>query len=197
MAFIPAALGDSLAQKTSGSDNVGNLGIGANQTMFGHGVVMSSGYAVDGVSATLPARNGSKSNTGIGGRALNGSDSHLNPGYGGFPFDNLQNPSDSGMGILDGGDVIVDISNDKLSLLPGKSSGRRGKNLAESGRFYIADRGTYRANTENSRGNVGLSATAMTLAQTPEPGSLFLLGTGLLCMALALFWKSAKRSTRS
>jgi hypothetical protein len=36
-----------------------------------------------------------------------------------------------------------------------------------------------------------------TLAETPEPGSLFLLGTGLLGLALALFWKSANGSTGS
>jgi hypothetical protein len=93
--------------------------------------------------------------------------------------------------------VLVDISGDELSLLSGGFSARDKAGTAGNGSFYFADKGNYHANNEITKGANELVATAITLTETPEPGSLFLLGTGLLLLALVLFWKSAKRPTGS
>lgn len=46
-----------------------------------------------------------------------------------------------------------------------------------------------------SRADSSASGDSSPLTGTPEPGSLFLLGAGLLGLAMVLFWKSAGRPT--
>ena len=64
-----------------------------------------------------------------------------------------------------------------------------------SGHFVFTS-GTHAKNAI-AKGSFNETASMVALVETPEPESLFLLGTGLLCMALAVFWKSAKRPTEN
>jgi hypothetical protein len=106
----------------------------------------------------------------------------------GIPFDNLLAPGASGENSRGGAGTLVDISGKDLSLF----TGRRRVGTARDGHFYFIDKSGYHLDNEISKGNGTLVGVITTLTETPEPGSLFLLGTGLLCMALVLFWRSAR-----
>jgi hypothetical protein len=81
--------------------------------------------------------------------------------------------------------------------MAGNSGDRDGIRIAGNRRANSEGKRNLPSAKEVSRGSIGLVGIVTTLAETPEPGSLFLLGTGLLGLALALFWKSANGSTGS
>jgi hypothetical protein len=82
-------------------------------------------------------------------------------------------------------------------LMAENSGDKDGVRIAVSRRPLVLERSGYRANKVSPKGSIGLAGVFTMLVDTPEPGSLFLLGTGLLGLALVLFWKSAKSTTRS
>ena len=89
------------------------------------------------------------------------------------------------------------IDSKQLSLLSGGIGERREMGVAGSGHFHLAGKSSSRGDAVDPKATISRAANIVTLAETPEPESLFMLGTGLLCMALVLFWRSAKRSTGS
>jgi len=93
-------------------------------------------------------------------------------------------------------DAVEEVSSNDISISSNGFAERREIGAAGSRHFYFADKSSSRGKVGAARGSLNQVASIVTLAETPEPESLFLLGTGLLCMALALFWKSAKRSTQ-
>jgi hypothetical protein len=83
-------------------------------------------------------------------------------------------------------------------LLMAENSGDKdGVRLAMSRRPLVLEKSSYQATNNFPKRAISLTSIFTMLVDTPEPGSLFLLGTGLLGLALALFWKSAKGTTRS
>ena len=110
-------------------------------------------------------------------------------------FDRLLQGETKG-GQQDSYGTLVDLNGQELVLLSG-IDGAGTKSAGKNGEFYFADRGTYHVSNELQRGNGTIRSNTTALTVTPEPGSLFLLGTGLLGLALVLFWKAAKRPTGS
>ena len=96
---------------------------------------------------------------------------------------------------LDRSFANVDLSGNEVNLLLSAFRDTEGNGAAANGRVDFGSKGGSRLNVGMSKAGGVLAASAATLAATPEPGSLFLLGTGLLCMALVLSRKAAKRST--
>jgi hypothetical protein len=114
-----------------------------------------------------------------------------------FPIEALLNRTGTGVGAEDKRIAVIDLKGDGPFLMAGNSGDRDGMRIAGNRRANLEGKRNLRSAKEVSRGSIGLVGIVTTLAETPEPGSLFLLGTGLLGLALALFWKSAKSSTGS
>lgn len=184
--FIPSAQADSLSYKLSDSNVTANLSLD-----FGHGALAKS--AVDaGVRGTgASAQNVAAINLGAG------ADSARQTQDAGFSIEDLQNRGNAANGILEEGGALVDQSGNQLNLLFGSLNGSKGKGAQGNGLAFFADKGSAHANNAIQRGNRNLVAGAATLTATPEPGSLFLLGTGLLCMAMVLFRKAGRRPEES
>jgi len=111
---------------------------------------------------------------------------------GGFLFDNLLYPGASGNGILDWGGLLVDNAGEpgyELNIFSG-SKGSGAPTGSDSLYFYFADNGNNHSNNRIPTAVGGDSPADATLVATPEPGSLFLLGTGLLGLAFVVFRKA-------
>ncbi len=200
LAFIPSALADSFGYKYSDLI-VANHSFDNGQAGFANGVMGGGAYIFTGVSEGYPVNKGVPVSLGLSGREGIDTGSYANSlkstANGGFIFENILYHGNSENAIPEGGDVLVDIGGHELNLFSGSFGGGEDTIAKGDGHFYFADRGNYQINNEISKGRNDLLGATATLAATPEPGSLLLLGTGLLCLALVLFRKAAKRSTGS
>jgi hypothetical protein len=199
-ALTPFAWADSFGFQASGSIVAANSAFGASPTGLAKGGAESSAFVPSGEPGSLGARRGAFAAFGYSAReAVNAgvaTGTSALSGDGGFLFENLFYPGNLGIGTSTTADVLVDTGGHELNLLSGHFDGYKTGGRGNE-HFYFADGGSYRVSNENSKGNSKLDAATATLAATPEPGSLVLLGTGLLCLALFLFRKSGKHTTES
>jgi hypothetical protein len=187
LAYIPTALADSFSYRTNGSNVTGNFALD-----FGHeGLAKGSAEAAVTTKGDINAYHGAAIASGTG------ADGLRQAGDVGFSIDDVQDRGNSANGVLEAGGALVDLSGNQPNLLFGSLNGSKRGGSQGDGQVLFADKaGTY-TNNAIQRGNGNLVAGAATLTATPEPGSLFLLGTGLLCMALALFRKAGRRPTET
>ncbi len=115
----------------------------------------------------------------------------------GVPLEDLLYPADTRIASQEKRFAVVDLSGNGPFLMAENSGDRDGIRAAGIRGSNSAGKKSLSMGNMVPRGSIGLVGIITTLAETPEPGSLFLLGTCLLGLALALFWMSAKSSTGS
>lgn len=182
LVFVPtSALCDSFGYRTSGSSFGINTGSEPDHANVPNGIAESGIFS----NKEIPGSGGFPNSGAFGSNPVD------RPVDGAYLFDNLLNVGSKGSG-----GAVVDLSGQQMVLFTGNNVGSPGAGGASS-QFYFADKGTYRVSNEFQKGSGTVRSNTTALTVTPEPGSLFLLGTGLLGLALGLFWKAAKRSTGS
>lgn len=185
LAFVPAAKADSFNYEIAGVNFSADLTLTtADGTVSVPGpdsLVDINAYIVTFVSGTFDITNGPSESFSATPTvpANNGAGAYnLTSNYG-FLWDNLLYPENPANGILDYGGILIAFANGyDLNLF----SGSFGSGAPGNGYFYFADNGNYYSNNPVTDGNSGPASDGLTGA--PEPGSLFLFGTGLLAMAL-------------
>jgi hypothetical protein len=186
LALIPSALADSFSYKSNGSGAIANSSQATDPADFGIGVSASGASPFSFNSEASATNHGAAGNSGSASRmpvdtatSVNGIDNGLFSG-------------DLRDGILERGGVLVDVTGYQLNLFSGSFGGGNGTNAAGTKHPSSASKSGYHAGNGVAKDIAARVPASSTLAETPEPGSLFLLGTGLLCMALVLFRKAAK-----
>jgi hypothetical protein len=197
-ALTPAAMADTWDYTISGSNFTANLTLfassnGPTQTVED----MAGTFQIAGQSAVTFAE--TPTENAVTAANPNPSATSLTLSSDGeFLFDNLLYPTASGNSILDWGGLLVELpGNYELNIFSGAFGNSDGTYAPGDMYFYFADNGSYHSNNPIPKSDDTLVEATANLTEVPEPGSFFLLGTGLLGMALALYRKAAKRPSRT
>ena len=188
LATVPAAQADSFTYSIAGSNFSADLTFTASQIAgqpLGVDVITGlTGWFQDPDTSGQVNITASNPATVI---PANGAVAPSYASYGSFQYDNVLYTNQTGNGILDWDGVLFSVGSYVLNIFSDSDNG-------DAGFFYFADNGNYDVNTPITAGNGNDPAPASLGA--PEPGSLFLFGTGLLGLALILHRKIVKPSFR-
>jgi hypothetical protein len=186
LAIVPAAQADSFTYAIAGSNFSADLTFTANQ-------IAGQPLGVDVITGLTgwfqdPDTSGQVNITASNPATVIPAGGAIAPNYasyGSFQYDNVLYTNQTGNGILDWDGVLFSVGSYVLNIFSDSDNG-------DAGYFYFADNGNYQVNTPITDGNGGPAPTDPVAA--PEPGSLFLLGTGLLSFAFVLYRRAAKPS---
>jgi len=192
LSIAPAAIADSFDYAINGSNFAANVTFNTGNTQVNNLPGPSgnvSAYVITSVSGTFnitggPAYSFTDAPAVLPDSAANAYNLEDN---GAFLYDNLLYTELAGNDVLDwGGVVFSPAPGYELNLF----GGGFGSGAPGNGSFYFADNGSYDSNNAvvDSANPDGTPA----LSPAPEPGSLVLLGTGLLGLALVVSRKAAK-----
>ncbi len=197
LAIVPAARADSFNYQIVGVNFSADLtlttGNGTVSVPGSGSLVDTNAYIVTFVSGSFDIANGPSetfSATPTAPASDGASAYNLTSNYG-FLWDNLLYPGNTENAILDYGGILIAFSNGyDLNLF----SGSFGSGAPGDGYFYFADNRNYYSNNPVIDGNNGPAQDGLTPA--PEPGSLFLFGTGLLALASIHYRIAARLKAR-
>jgi hypothetical protein len=187
LAITPTALADAWTYTITGSNFTADLTLitssnGAVQTvtaMEGTFDIVGNAPVNFGLTPTEPAAPAASANN------LTLSND------GEFLFDNLLYTTAPGNQILDWGGLLINVSGYELNIFGGYFGGSDGTYAPGDAYFYFADNGSYHSNNQIPKSGDTVEAATATLTAVPEPGSVFLLGTGILGLALFLLRKAS------
>ena len=195
LAMAPAALADSWIYTISGSNFTATLELTGTDVGLDPGPGGSSvdAYVITSVTGTFTDPTSTYPIVDTTPVPAPGANAYSLTDADGYLFDNLLYPSLNP--ALDWGGLLLDVNGAGfyLNIFGGAFGSTDGLTAPGNTYYYFADNNDYANNPITAKADAEEAATA-TLTAVPEPGSLFLLGTGVLGLAWVLLRKASRPS---